>query len=84
MIFKTQHNKLRIEQHEPHSNGGELKVFGRTINCCSTIDTHPVSVKGQLHYMIWRSFWTHTQSKIHLPIFSQLRPTHRREQITMT
>ena len=58
MIYKAQHSKLRIQQRQPHNNGGELKFSRRTINSCSTIDTRSVSVKGHAHYKIWRSFWT--------------------------
>ena len=37
MIYKILHRKLKIEQHEPHWNRGELMCFGRVNSLYSLI-----------------------------------------------
>ena len=50
----TLHRKLKIEQHEPHKNRGELMCSGRVINSCSTGCTHRITDKRQKHNLIWK------------------------------
>jgi hypothetical protein len=34
MVHKTLHRKLKIEQHEPHKKGSELKCSGMVNSSC--------------------------------------------------
>lgn len=42
-IHKIIHRKLKIEQHEPTKNRGELKCSGRVSSACSTCGPRRVS-----------------------------------------
>ena len=44
MIYKTLHRKLKIEQHEPHKNGGEFKSSRRVNSSCSTRGTRRITL----------------------------------------
>jgi hypothetical protein len=45
----TLHIKLKIEQHEPHTNRDELMCSGRTSNSCSTSCPLCITAKRQKH-----------------------------------
>jgi hypothetical protein len=45
MIYKTLHNKLKIDHHEPTLKaGGQLRCSGRVNMSCSTCGTHRVTL----------------------------------------
>jgi len=49
MIYKTQHGKLKIKQHENlNKNRGELRCFGRVSSFCFTSGTHRVTLVTNL------------------------------------
>jgi hypothetical protein len=53
MIYKTLHRKLKIEQHEPHKNGGEFKR-SRRVNSSTHYFLYPFlcTKEGSLYFPV--------------------------------
>jgi hypothetical protein len=44
MKYKTQHRKLKSEQHEPNYNRSGLRCSGKVNSSCSTSDTRHITI----------------------------------------